>query len=110
MLYPLLRALSAVALRWFYSRVDAEGVERIPERGPTILVVNHPNAMVDAMVTALISPRRILFTGRATLFANPLFGAEDGWAPGVLVSSPTLNQAIAWQTPRRYEIGIRFEF
>ena len=75
MLYPLLRALSAVSLRWFYSRVDAEGVERIPASGPTILVVNHPNAMVDAMVTALISPRRIMFTGRATLFANPVFAA-----------------------------------
>ena len=75
MIYPLLRALSAVALRWFYSRVDAEGVERIPMRGPAILVVNHPNAMVDAMVTALISPRRVLFTGRATLFSNPLLAA-----------------------------------
>lgn len=75
MLYPLVRALSAVSLRWFYSSVESEGVERIPARGPTILVVNHPNAMVDAMVTALISPRRILFTGRATLFANPLFAA-----------------------------------
>jgi len=48
--------------------------------------------------------------GVGDCIANPLFGAEDGWARGVLVSSPTLNQAIAWQTPRRYEIGIRFEF
>jgi glycerol-3-phosphate O-acyltransferase/dihydroxyacetone phosphate acyltransferase len=74
-LYTFLRALSAVSLRWFYSRIDAEGVDRIPARGPTILVVNHPNAMVDAMVTALISPRRLLFTGRATLFSNPLLAA-----------------------------------
>ncbi len=75
MLYSVLRAVSAVSLRWFYSRIDAEGVERIPESGPTILVVNHPNAMVDALVVGLICPRRILFTGRATLFSNPLFAA-----------------------------------
>src|SRR5688572_25426115 len=31
--------------------------------------------MVDALVVGLICPRRILFTGRATLFSNPLFGA-----------------------------------
>lgn len=75
MLYSLLQAVSAIALRWFYSRVDAEGVERIPVRGPAILVVNHPNAMVDAIVVALISPRRILFTGNAQLFRNPVMAA-----------------------------------
>jgi hypothetical protein len=40
--------------------------------------------------------------------ANPL--ADVGGSAGVLVSSGTLNQPIAWQTPRRYEIGFRFEF
>jgi glycerol-3-phosphate O-acyltransferase/dihydroxyacetone phosphate acyltransferase len=74
MLYALLRALSSVSLRWFYSRVDAEGLERIPP-GPVLLAVNHPNAMVDALVVGLACPRRILFTGRATLFKNPLLAA-----------------------------------
>lgn len=49
--------------------------------------------------------------GPGDCIANPLFGVEPGAASGVLVSgSSVLNQAIAWQTPRRYEIGIRFEF
>ena len=78
MLYPLLQAISATALRWFYSRVDADGVDRIPESGPAILAVNHPNAMVDAMVVALVCPRRIVFTGKATLFTNPLMRALLG--------------------------------
>jgi glycerol-3-phosphate O-acyltransferase/dihydroxyacetone phosphate acyltransferase len=72
MLYPLVRALSAASLRWFYSRIDSDGLDRIPAHGPAILAVNHPNAMVDAMVVALVCPRRILFTGKATLFANPV--------------------------------------
>jgi glycerol-3-phosphate O-acyltransferase/dihydroxyacetone phosphate acyltransferase len=74
-IYSVLRAISAVALRWFYSRIDAEGVERIPAVGPTVLVVNHPNAMVDALVVGVICPRPIVFTGKATLFSNPLFAA-----------------------------------
>lgn len=75
MLYPALRTVAATALRWFYSRIDAEGLERIPAGAPALLAVNHPNALVDAMVVACVVPRRVLFTGRATLFTNPLLAA-----------------------------------
>lgn len=74
MLYRLLSAITAVALRWFYSRIDAEGIERIPTRGPTILAVNHPNAMVDALVVGLVCPRPIRFTANAQSFRNPVAG------------------------------------
>ena len=74
MLYHLLSAISAVALRWFYSRIDVEGIERIPKRGPTILAVNHPNAMVDALVVGVVCPRPIRFTANAQSFRNPLAG------------------------------------
>ena len=106
MLYRVLRAISTIALRWFYSRVDAEGVERIPKSGPTILVVNHPNAMVDALVVGLVCPRRILFTGNAQLFRNPVMGAflrsagvvplmrtKDAAAMGLAASDATRNVA-----------------
>jgi glycerol-3-phosphate O-acyltransferase/dihydroxyacetone phosphate acyltransferase len=73
-LYRLLSAISAVALRWFYSRIDAEGIERIPRRGPTILAVNHPNAMVDALVVGIVCPRPIRFTANAQSFRNPVAG------------------------------------
>jgi glycerol-3-phosphate O-acyltransferase/dihydroxyacetone phosphate acyltransferase len=75
MLYPLLRSVSSRALSWFYSRIDVAGIERIPARTPVLLAVNHPNALVDALVVALICPRRIGFTARATLFGNPLLAA-----------------------------------
>lgn len=101
MLYHLLSALSAVALRWFYSRIDAEGVERIPTVGPTILAVNHPNAMVDALVVGLICPRPIRFTANAQVFRNPVMGAvlraagvvplmrtKDAAALGVAIEAP----------------------
>src|SRR6185503_2139692 len=75
MLYPLLRSIASRALSWFYSRVDVAGLDRIPARTPVLLAVNHPNALVDALVVALICPRRIGFTARATLFTNPLLAA-----------------------------------
>ena len=74
MLYALLRALSGISLRWFYSRIDAEGLEKIPA-GPVLLAVNHPNALVDSLVVAWVCSRRIRFTGNAQIFRNPIQGA-----------------------------------
>jgi glycerol-3-phosphate O-acyltransferase/dihydroxyacetone phosphate acyltransferase len=72
MLYHLLRSISGIALRWFYSRIDVEGLERIPATRPLLLAVNHPNALVDAMVVTWMFPRRVVLTAKATLFRNPI--------------------------------------
>ena len=71
-MYALLRALAGVALRWFYRSIQVDGRERIPRRGPVLFVVNHPNALVDAMLVGWAVPRRVLLTAKATLFGNPL--------------------------------------
>src|SRR5437660_12012067 len=65
MLFVLLRSVAGIALRWFYSRIDVEGLEKIPPTAPVLLAVNHPNALVDALVVAWISPRRMVLTARA---------------------------------------------
>src|SRR6185503_4390189 len=75
MLYRLLRSIAGIALRWFYSRIDVQGLDRVPEGRPLLLVVNHPNALVDALVVTWTFPRRVVLTAKATLFANPFLGA-----------------------------------
>ena len=42
--------------------------------------------------------------------ANPLFGQVAGAPAALKVTSSTFNQALDWQQPRRYELGVRFEF
>jgi len=71
-MYALLRALAGIALRWFYRSIQVEGRERISRRGPILFVVNHPNALVDAMLVGWAVPRRVLLTAKATIFRNPL--------------------------------------
>jgi glycerol-3-phosphate O-acyltransferase / dihydroxyacetone phosphate acyltransferase len=74
-LYSLLRAITGVALRWFYRDVRTRHVERIPRSTiPLLLAVNHPNALVDALVVGWALPRRLTITAKATLFENPVFG------------------------------------
>lgn len=78
-MYPLIRAISGVALRWFYRDVQVEGLARIPRRRPLLLVVNHPNALVDALLVIWLVPRRVLITAKATIFRNPIAGALLHW-------------------------------
>lgn len=72
MIYTLFKPLVGIALRWYYQQITLAGLERVPGEGPIFLAVNHPNALVDALVVGTSVPRRVHFTAKATIFANPL--------------------------------------
>jgi glycerol-3-phosphate O-acyltransferase/dihydroxyacetone phosphate acyltransferase len=72
--YALLRLIAGVALRWFYRDVQVRHADRVPPGArPLLLVVNHPNALVDALLVGWAMPRPITITAKATLFENPAF-------------------------------------
>jgi glycerol-3-phosphate O-acyltransferase / dihydroxyacetone phosphate acyltransferase len=73
--YRLLAGIARVAVRWYYRDVKFDGAERIPRQGPVLLVVNHPNELMDAIFSGLIAPRQLTFTGKATLFEHPIANA-----------------------------------
>jgi glycerol-3-phosphate O-acyltransferase / dihydroxyacetone phosphate acyltransferase len=76
MLYRLLRLIAGIALRWFYRDVRVRHADRVPRGAvPLLVVVNHPNALVDALLTGWAIPRRITITAKATLFENPVLGS-----------------------------------
>ena len=70
MMYSVLRWLTGIALHWFYSSIHVVGKERIPERGPALLVASHHNALVDALIAVWVTPRRLTLTAKATLMDN----------------------------------------
>jgi glycerol-3-phosphate O-acyltransferase / dihydroxyacetone phosphate acyltransferase len=73
MLYRLLRLITGIALRWFYRDVRVRHSDRVPRDGmPLLVVVNHPNALVDALLVGWTLPRRMTITAKATLFENPV--------------------------------------
>ena len=73
--YRLLTGIARLAVRWYYRDADFDGADRIPRSGPVLLVVNHPNELMDAIFAGLVAPRQLTFTGKATLFENPIAGA-----------------------------------
>ena len=72
MLYAILMRMARIALRWYYREVQIIGAERVPLDVPMLVVANHPNALMDPMLVATAMPRRLTFTGKATLFEKPL--------------------------------------
>ena len=73
--YRILAGIARIAVRWYYRDVEFDGAERIPREGPVLLVANHPNELMDALFAGLVAPRQLTFTGKATLFENPIAGA-----------------------------------
>jgi len=72
MLYRLLRVAFRLAMRIFFSRIEVEGLENVPESGPLLLVPNHTNALVDGLIVAGCLERPVTLTAKSTLVSYPL--------------------------------------
>ncbi len=59
-------------VRLYYPEVAVTGRERLPRAGSTLLVANHPNALLDPLVLRVALARPLRFLGKSTLFRNPL--------------------------------------
>jgi 1-acyl-sn-glycerol-3-phosphate acyltransferase len=71
-IYRSLRWISGVALHWFYGDIRIADRQRIPDRGPLFIAVNHQNALVDSLITGWVVRRRVTMTAKATLTRNPV--------------------------------------
>jgi glycerol-3-phosphate O-acyltransferase/dihydroxyacetone phosphate acyltransferase len=74
LLRQLIHAVISVAIRLFFRRIEVVNVERVPEKGPLLFVLNHPNGLVDPALVFVSLPRRVSFLAKSTLFDNR-FGA-----------------------------------
>jgi glycerol-3-phosphate O-acyltransferase/dihydroxyacetone phosphate acyltransferase len=81
------------ALAWLVSRglfrtVDVTGAERVPADRPLIVVANHFNGLVDAVLLAVIVRGLPRFVAKATLWRSPLLRPLLALAGLVPVSRP----------------------
>jgi 1-acyl-sn-glycerol-3-phosphate acyltransferase len=74
MFYPLFRLLARVILRLFFRRIEVEGGDQVPARGPVLFVPNHTNALVDPLLLVITLRRRVTLTAKNVLGKNPLLG------------------------------------
>jgi 1-acyl-sn-glycerol-3-phosphate acyltransferase len=71
-IYRLVRGLFRAGLFGYFRRIDVEGLDRVPAEGPVLLVANHVNAFVDALLVVTRLRRPVTLTAKATLRADPL--------------------------------------
>ncbi|MFV8756693.1 lysophospholipid acyltransferase family protein [Nannocystaceae bacterium ST9] len=90
----ILTALCRLLLRIFFRRIEVVGGERVPDAGPVLYVLNHPNGLLDPLFILCLSPRPVTFLAKAPLFHTflikhfvrafeclPVYRAVDGEDP-----------------------------
>lgn len=70
----IITVLLGFILRIFFRRIEVAGLERVPRRGATLFVLNHPNGLVDPLFILCLAPRRVSFLAKSTLFKMPVIG------------------------------------
>jgi glycerol-3-phosphate O-acyltransferase/dihydroxyacetone phosphate acyltransferase len=63
-----------LVLRIFFRRIEITGTEQIPESGPVLFVLNHPNGLVDPLFLLCFAPRSVSFLAKEPLFRMPVVG------------------------------------
>lgn len=65
-------ALLRLMLRVFFRHIEIAGLERVPEKGAVIFVLNHPNGLVDPVFILCLTERPVSFLAKSTLFSMPV--------------------------------------
>lgn len=73
--YGMLRLLLGTAVRIYYRRIEVGHPERVPARGPLLIVANHPASLTDVLALGAALRRRLHFVAYSGLFQNPVLGS-----------------------------------
>jgi len=99
-LYKVVKWIVSRALRVYFSHIEIVGEEHIPKDKPFLLVPNHQNAFLDALILGALGPRPLHFLTRQDVFTKkttpwlsklnmlPVYRIKDGF------SNLEKNQAI----------------
>jgi 1-acyl-sn-glycerol-3-phosphate acyltransferase len=68
MLYRFLKLLVGLGIRIYYKEVRVKNKVNLKIEGPLIIIANHPNTLMDAMMLGHICKQPIHYMAKATLF------------------------------------------
>jgi len=70
----MLRRIIRGLVRLYYPRIEITHGERVPAKGPTLLLANHPNSLLDPVLVGITAKRPVRFLAKAPLFDVPVLG------------------------------------
>ena len=68
MIYQFLKFTVGIGIRFYYKEIKILNSKALSHDGPLIIIANHPNTLMDAMMIGFVSKRPIYFMAKATLF------------------------------------------
>ena len=74
MLYSFLKVILQITVRVFFRSVTVRNKELIPDKGPLIVLANHPSTFMDPIVIGTILDRELFFLGKGVIFKNKFVG------------------------------------
>ncbi|MEQ6118486.1 1-acyl-sn-glycerol-3-phosphate acyltransferase [Reichenbachiella sp. MALMAid0571] len=75
MIYNALKQIVKLALWIFFSKIIVNKKRELPDKGPLIIVVNHPNTFMDPLIVAALFRQQVGFLGNASIFVNKIVNA-----------------------------------
>ncbi|NML66779.1 glycerol acyltransferase [Hymenobacter sp. RP-2-7] len=73
--YTVMKPLVSLGLRVFFRRYEVRHLDRLRLPGPLLLCSNHPNTLMDPLLTAVQRRAPVAFLAKSTFFKNPILGA-----------------------------------
>lgn len=71
MIYRLLKIWTSIAMRWFIPLLTIRNASNLRHGKPTLLVANHPDSFLDAIIIAIACKGPIHFLARGDVFTKP---------------------------------------
>ena len=68
MLYRFLKIVVGIGIRFYYKEVKILNESSLSHSGPLIIIANHPNTLMDAMMIGYASKKPIYYMAKGTLF------------------------------------------
>jgi glycerol-3-phosphate O-acyltransferase / dihydroxyacetone phosphate acyltransferase len=68
--YRAVRAVTRFWLWFFFKSIDVRHPERVPDGGPILLCVNHPNNFIDSLLVGASVRRKVHYLATAALFRH----------------------------------------
>ncbi|PRD56563.1 1-acyl-sn-glycerol-3-phosphate acyltransferase [Sphingobacterium gobiense] len=79
MFYSVLRLFIRLGLMWYAPGLKARNIWQARYTYPTIIIANHPNSFLDALVIAAYAPVKICFLTRGDIFKYPVANVVLRW-------------------------------
>ncbi len=70
MLYSILKLLMRTTVRIFFRSITIQNKKLIPEKGPLLVLANHPSTFLDPIVIATLINRKVFFLAKGELFKS----------------------------------------